>query len=292
MSNHDSSQTDEQQVNPQDWRSINDRLTAALKPTAAPVAIFFLQEGSVAPVARLDETYAEPNDAGRTGQVPAGCVFWIKGSSAAFATTASDHAGLSRGPGLLELAPLTFHEAQFQGVWSRARNSIGEPCGRLHARFVVDRQLGLEHEEPRTIDGGEPPFHHTQTELRAVAIESRKPVGGWGGWRHRLARRVVGSDPQHGDEPRPDVVRLQQKQTVRLGLTFRDQPHAAQLCVDLARLGISKRHRQTGQQRQQKGHERERERQTTKTPQPGTGRREHWPRERAPRREPLKHVNC
>ena len=97
MSNHDSTQTDEQQATPQDWRSLNDRLTAALKPTAPPVAISFLPKGSAAPVARRSDAYAEPNDKGRTGQVPAGCVLWIKGSSSAFATTAPDHANCSVG---------------------------------------------------------------------------------------------------------------------------------------------------------------------------------------------------
>jgi len=97
MSNHDSSQADDQQATTADWRSLSDRLTTALKPTAPPVAIFFLQKGSTAPVARLSDAYPEANDHGRTGQVAAGCVFWIKGSSSAFATTAPDHANCSVG---------------------------------------------------------------------------------------------------------------------------------------------------------------------------------------------------
>lgn len=87
----------EQQPPQQDWRSLSDRLIAALKPTAAPVAISFFPPGQAVPAARLGDTYPEPNDQGRTGQVPAGCVYWIKGSSAAFATTAADHANCSVG---------------------------------------------------------------------------------------------------------------------------------------------------------------------------------------------------
>ena len=97
MNNHDRIRTDEQQPMPQDWRSLSDRLTTALKPIAPPVAICFRPPGSAAPVARLSSAYAEPNDQGRTGQVPAGCVFWIKGSSATFATSAPDHANCSVG---------------------------------------------------------------------------------------------------------------------------------------------------------------------------------------------------
>jgi len=80
-----------------DWRALSERLTIALKPTAAPVAISFLGEGSAAPVPRRAEGYAAPNEKGRTGQVPAGCVFWIKGASESFATVAADHANCSVG---------------------------------------------------------------------------------------------------------------------------------------------------------------------------------------------------
>jgi len=81
----------------QDWRSLNDRLVATLKPFAPPVAISFLAEGQTAHVARLDDTYPDPNEQGRTGQVAAGCVFWIRGSSGSFATSAADHANCSVG---------------------------------------------------------------------------------------------------------------------------------------------------------------------------------------------------
>jgi len=35
---------------------------------------------------------ARPNENGRTGSVPAGCVFWIKGTHAQYVTGAADHA--------------------------------------------------------------------------------------------------------------------------------------------------------------------------------------------------------
>jgi uncharacterized protein (DUF169 family) len=97
MSSQDNSKTAGQPAPQQDWRSLSDRLRAALKPTAQPVAISFLPPGQAAPVARRSDAYPEPNEQGRTGQVPAGCVFWIKGSSETFATTAPDHANCSVG---------------------------------------------------------------------------------------------------------------------------------------------------------------------------------------------------
>ncbi len=81
----------------QDWRSLSERLTATLKPFAAPVAISFVPAGRQAAIGRLDEAYPVPNAHGRTGQVPAGCVFWVKGATGSFSTTAADHANCSVG---------------------------------------------------------------------------------------------------------------------------------------------------------------------------------------------------
>ena len=68
------------------WRSLNDRLVAVLKPFAAPVAISFHAPGEDPPAARIEGEDAEANEHGRTGRVPAGCVFWIRGASDTFAT--------------------------------------------------------------------------------------------------------------------------------------------------------------------------------------------------------------
>ena len=80
-----------------DWRSLNDRLVATLKPFAAPVAISFHAPGEAPPAPRVEPGYPPPNEHGRTGQVPAGCVFWIHGATDSFATEAPDHANCSVG---------------------------------------------------------------------------------------------------------------------------------------------------------------------------------------------------
>lgn len=82
---------------PSSWRTLSERLTTALKPTAPPVAITFCAPESRIPVERLPAAPAIANEHGRTGQVPAGCVFWMKGATQSFATTASDHANCSVG---------------------------------------------------------------------------------------------------------------------------------------------------------------------------------------------------
>ena len=79
------------------WNDLNGRLVAALKPFAAPVAISFLAPGTAALASRVETNYPTPNNDGRTGAVPAGCVFWIHGSEGTFATKAPDHANCSVG---------------------------------------------------------------------------------------------------------------------------------------------------------------------------------------------------
>jgi uncharacterized protein (DUF169 family) len=84
-------------TSPESWRSLSDRLVAMLKPFALPLAISFLKDTESIDASRRDDLYPEPNEYGRTGQVPAGCVFWIHGSRERFVTTASDHANCSVG---------------------------------------------------------------------------------------------------------------------------------------------------------------------------------------------------
>ena len=78
-----------------DWNTLSERLVACVKPSARPVAISFLDETPTIP--RREAPAAAPNEHGRTGQVPAGCVFWMLGSDETFATTAADHANCSVG---------------------------------------------------------------------------------------------------------------------------------------------------------------------------------------------------
>ncbi|MYE34677.1 MAG: hypothetical protein F4X23_07480 [Gemmatimonadales bacterium] len=80
-----------------DWKDLNDRLVAALKPFAPPLAISFHRPGQTPPAARVEGHYPPPNEHGRTGKVAAGCVFWIQGATDTFATVAADHANCSVG---------------------------------------------------------------------------------------------------------------------------------------------------------------------------------------------------
>ena len=79
-----------------DWRMVADQLTAALALQHPPVAMAW----SAAPpdgVAPYGDRYPDPAPDGRTGAVPAGCVFWTRSEGRTFTTTAADHANCSVG---------------------------------------------------------------------------------------------------------------------------------------------------------------------------------------------------
>ena len=142
-----------------DWRSLNDRLVATLKPYAPPIAISFLAEGQAAPVARLDDDFPEPNASGRTGQVPAGCVFWIRGAGESFATTAADHANCSVGS--LTHGFLTLAEAV-------TKDDVGAVLESGWVDEVAVKQLPVVTTKPGTVVYG--PLAESRTEPDVVLL--------------------------------------------------------------------------------------------------------------------------
>jgi uncharacterized protein (DUF169 family) len=80
-----------------DWAELAARLENCLHLTAAPIGITFLDESAAAGAPGLDLPKPEATRAGRTGSVPAGCVFWMKAQQGPFTTVAADHANCSVG---------------------------------------------------------------------------------------------------------------------------------------------------------------------------------------------------
>jgi len=81
---------------PTTWNDLSSRLSAALNLATAPIAITF----SAAPpagVAPFDRPLPAPLDDGRTGRVPAGCVFWNHATESTFSTVKADHGNCSVG---------------------------------------------------------------------------------------------------------------------------------------------------------------------------------------------------
>ena len=80
----------------QNNQQLADRLAKSLGLQRPPLSIRFSQEPppGVEPFA---DNMPAPTEDGRTGRVPAGCVFWIKAEAQTFSTVAEDHANCSVG---------------------------------------------------------------------------------------------------------------------------------------------------------------------------------------------------
>ena len=78
------------------WPELAQSLTAALGLSSPPIAITFA-DGVPKDVEPYSGPKPPPTEDGRTGPVPAGCVFWTKAADRTFSTVASDHANCSVG---------------------------------------------------------------------------------------------------------------------------------------------------------------------------------------------------
>src|SRR3712207_1475802 len=79
-----------------EWPDLARRLDGSLHPTAPPLAITFSAEPPPG-VATFDDPMPAATADGRTGRVPAGCVFWMKAADRTFTTVAEDHGNCSVG---------------------------------------------------------------------------------------------------------------------------------------------------------------------------------------------------
>jgi uncharacterized protein (DUF169 family) len=80
----------------QDWNDLSARLRSSLSLAAPPIGITFRAE-PVAGVDGFDRPMPDAMPDGRTGRVPAGCVFWMHATESTFNTVAEDHGNCSVG---------------------------------------------------------------------------------------------------------------------------------------------------------------------------------------------------
>ncbi len=78
------------------WTTLAEALERSIHPSAPPVAITFSAEPP-AGVEAYDAPMPPPAPDGRTGRVPAGCVFWMRGAERTFTTAPEDHGNCSVG---------------------------------------------------------------------------------------------------------------------------------------------------------------------------------------------------
>jgi uncharacterized protein (DUF169 family) len=79
-----------------DWKALADRLTGTLHLTTEPIGIGFSSEAPP-DVPAFDAPMPSPSADGRTGRVPAGCVFWVHAADKVFTTETADHGNCSVG---------------------------------------------------------------------------------------------------------------------------------------------------------------------------------------------------
>ncbi len=78
------------------YKALTEELVGLLGLQNAPLAIGFAQEPP-AGIPAYDTPMPTPTADGRTGRVPAGCVFWMKAQDRTFTTAAEDHGNCSVG---------------------------------------------------------------------------------------------------------------------------------------------------------------------------------------------------
>lgn len=89
-----------------DWNALAGELTDLLRLEAPPIGITFSSRRPEG-VDDYDAPMPYATADGRTGRVPAGCVFWMKGAERTFTTVPADHGNCSVGSlthGLIDLA--------------------------------------------------------------------------------------------------------------------------------------------------------------------------------------------
>ncbi|MGH9029636.1 MAG: DUF169 domain-containing protein [Acidimicrobiales bacterium] len=79
-----------------DCAEMAEELTRALHLAVPPIAITFSADKDNS-VPAFDEPMSEPTSDGRSGRVPAGCVFWVRAAERSFATVPEDHGNCSVG---------------------------------------------------------------------------------------------------------------------------------------------------------------------------------------------------
>ncbi len=138
-----------------DWADLSVQLQGALGLANQPLAITFHDEPSG--VAGFDNPMPEPADDGRTGRVPAGCVFWMHAADQTFSTVAADHANCSVGSvthGFLELGDVLEKGdvgALLESGWVTAEAAMGIPVVQETPEEVVYGPLGESPSDPDVV---------------------------------------------------------------------------------------------------------------------------------------------
>ena len=139
-----------------EWERAGADLAAALRLTKPLVAITFGAE-KPAGVAPFDDPMPPPLPDGRTGRVPAGCVFWSRAGDRTFTTVEADHGNCSVGSlthgfkTLEEVAGMSDVAAVLEAGWVTADMVAELPAVSGRPKVVTYGPLGDTPVEPDVV---------------------------------------------------------------------------------------------------------------------------------------------
>ena len=120
-----------------DHQSLSQQLKTLLGLTHEPIAITFC-DSVPNDVSEYGAEHPAPTEDGRTGAVPAGCVFWVKANDRTFSTVPADHANCSVGSLTHGLIPLE-EAATHADVQAICEAKWVDPAVFPHIPTVADR---------------------------------------------------------------------------------------------------------------------------------------------------------
>ena len=139
-----------------DWKSLAKKLKDAIGLQTPPLAISFSLEAPLG-VERHDGSIPEPYPDGRSGRVPAGCVFWIQGIERKFTTVPEDHFNCSVGSvthGLKTLDEVINNEdvgKLVESGWVTPEEAMGLPFVKDRPQYITYAPLSDTPVEPDVI---------------------------------------------------------------------------------------------------------------------------------------------
>ncbi len=137
------------------WADLSNQLEGALGLANPPLAITF--HASASGVDRFESNMPSPADDGRTGAVPAGCVFWMHAADATFSTVAQDHRNCSVGSvthgflGLMDVLESGDVGALLESGWVTPEAAMAIPVVEEKPEEVVYGPLGESPSDPDVV---------------------------------------------------------------------------------------------------------------------------------------------
>lgn len=137
------------------WAELSSQLQDALGLANAPLAITFHAQPSG--VDRFQSNMPSPADDGRTGAVPAGCVFWMHATDSTFSTVAQDHRNCSVGSvthgflGLMDVMENGDVGALLESGWVTPEAAMALPVVQEQPQEVVYGPLAESPTEPDVV---------------------------------------------------------------------------------------------------------------------------------------------